>query len=398
MSTVYLHIGTAKTGTTAIQRFLPMNRALLNRQDYDHPLMPFHFPRMGDGRNAHFLTLWDDKSKWADRWDKGFAVIRDAAEQFGHIIMSDEVLWAEGAKEGFWERVTEGFSKIGIRLNIVVYLRRQDEMAESHWNQMVKGKPKLSQSFSEFVTAGEYEATFPLEYDKGLDRIAAFVGKDRIFVRAYEKAQFAEGSLFADFLDAVGLSLTDEYVLPEHIVNTRLPENVVEIKRLINMVDSYKDEEVPNYFREIIRQAYGLETLNEIPEHKTGRFSSEERQKFMMRFAEGNAYVAREYLHRANGRLFEEEPQPLPQYEPDEKELMRDAVRVLAGASVYEYQKRRETERQVSELSKQVEALEGKIHSQSEHTRALESKISELYNSAPFRAYRKLRKPKGEAL
>lgn len=392
MSTVYLHIGTAKTGTTAIQRFLPMNQELLNRQDYDHPLMPFHFPRMGDGRNAHFLTLWNDETKWAKRWDKGFAVIREAAERFGHIIMSDEVLWAAGAQDGFWERVTEGFSQIGVDLKIVVYLRRQDEMTESHWNQMVKGKPKLSQGFSEFVTAGEYEATFPLEYDKGLDRIASLVGKENMIVRAYEKGQFVEGSLFADFLDAVGLKLTDEYVFPEHIVNTRLPENVVEIKRLINTVDSYKDEAVPNYFREIIRQAYGLETLNEIPEHKVGRFSAEERREFMARFAEGNAYVAREYLHRANGRLFEEEPQPLPKYEPDEKELMQDAVRVLAGASVYEYQKRRELEGQVRELSGKIEELESVIREHYMQTKEIEKQMNELYNSAPFRAYRKLRR------
>ncbi|MBR1634520.1 MAG: hypothetical protein IJ682_05590 [Lachnospiraceae bacterium] len=394
MSTVYLHIGTAKTGTTAIQRFLPMNREILNRWDYDHPLMPFHFPRMGDGRNAHFLTLWNDDSKWAKRWDKGFAVIKEAAERFGHIIMSDEVLWAAGAQDGFWERVTDGFSRTGVELVIVVYLRRQDEMAESHWNQMVKGKPKLSQGFSEFVTAGEYEASFPLEYDKGLDRIASFVGKDNIIVRAYEAGQFIEGSLFADFLDAVGLSLTDEYAFPEHVVNTRLPENVVEIKRLINTVDSYKDAEVPNYFREVIRQAYGLEMLNEIPKHKVGRFSAEERRSFMERFEPGNAYVAREYLHRATGRLFEEEPKPLPKYEPDEKELMRDAVRVLAGASVYEYRKWRELEAQVLKLNEQMDALERRAAEQSSQMKKLKKQMDEMFNSAPFRALRKLKKSK----
>ena len=126
MSTVYLHIGTAKTGTTAIQRFLPLNRGILNANGYEYPDMPFHFPRIGHGRNAHFLSLYElysDKEKWADRWDRGFEVVQEAMK-YDKVVMSDEILWAMHTRDGYLERMVKGFEKIGADLKIVVYLRR----------------------------------------------------------------------------------------------------------------------------------------------------------------------------------------------------------------------------------------------------------------------------------
>ena len=263
-------------------------------------------------------------------------------------------------------------------------------MAESHWNQMVKGKPKLSESFYEFVTKGVY-ADFPLNYDKGIDRLAEVFGKDSVIIRIYEKQQFLKGSLFSDFLKAVGLDPEDEWKKPEHVVNTRLPENVVEIKRMINTVDSYRDEDVPNFFREIIRQSYSLESQNEVPEQKTGRFSDETRRRYMRQFEEGNAYVAREYLNRATGALFVAPLSELPQWEPDGWEMMKDMVRVLAGADVYHYKKSKELAKENKELRKRVDELEAGLVDASQRMADMQKRLTEVYNSAIFRAYRMLR-------
>ena len=391
MSTVYLHIGTAKTGTTAIQRFLPLNQALLNEKGWAFPEMPFHFPRIGEGRNAHFLTTYyEDDPELRKRWDEGFATVKEALSHYDRVILSDENLWRVHAGIGFLEKVKSEFDKLDTTVKIVVYFRRQDQMAESHWNQMVKGKPKLSQSFFEFITKGEY-ADFPLEYDKGLDRLSEVFGEENLIVRVYEKQQFVQGDLFKDFLEAVGLPLDADWKNPEHVVNTRLPENVVEIKRLINGVDSYRNPEVPNFFREIIRNAYGLEMQKEIPEQKTGRFSDEARKKYMNHFEEGNARVAREYLHRATGRLFVEPLTDLPKWEPDGWEMMKDVVRVLAGADVYHYAKYKELKKENKELSKRITQLEADLADASRRMAQQKSHVNEMYNSALFRAYRAIR-------
>ena len=73
---------------------------------------------------------------------------------------------------------------------------------------------------------------------------------------------------------------------------------------------------------------------------------------------------------------------------------MRDAVRVLAGASVYEYRKRRELEAQVLKLNEQMDALERRAAEQSSQMKKLKKQMDELFNSAPFRALRKLKKSK----
>ena len=168
--------------------------------------------------------------------------------------------------------------------------------------------------------------------------------------------------MFADFLQILGLGLWDEYRQPAHVSNLRLPDNVVEIKRLINSIDSYQKKGIPNFYWDAIRKAYGLGTMKEIPEHKAGMFSPEEREEYMSQFAESNAHVAKEYLNRADGKLFYGELSELPKWQMDEREMLMDIIRVFAGADVYLYQRQEE----------------------------LAAELRELYNSLPFRAYRKL--------
>ena len=392
MGTVYLHIGTAKTGTTAIQRFLPLNQSKLNQQGFVFAEMPFHFPRIGEGRNAHFLTMYQEEDEIAKkRWEEGFSTLAEVSKRFDKIILSDENLWRIHAKEGFLDTLKTEFGKLNLSVRVIVYFRRQDQMAESHWNQMVKGKPKLNQSFREFVTKGEY-ADFPLDYDAGLRRLERVFGKENLIVRVYERGQFVDGDLFADFLDAIGVEYDKEtWAKPEHVVNTRLPENVVEIKRWINSVDAYRAEDVPNFYREVIRQAYGLENQNVVPQQKTGRFSDEARRRYMRRFEEGNARIAGEYLNRANGSLFLEPLTGLPQWHPDGWDMMGDVVRVLAGADVYHYHRCKELQKENKALRKKADELEANLADASRRMADLERRLNELYNSFPFRMYRALR-------
>ncbi len=391
MSTVYLHIGTAKTGTTALQRFFVSNRSRLNKKDFDHPIMPFHFPRMADGRNAHFLTLWQEADS-DERWNKGFEVIKEACGLYGNVTMSDEVLWAQCANDGFLEAVRKGFDSVGAEVKIIVYLRRQDEMVESHWNQMVKGKLKLTEDFDSFVGSGGYDRLFPLDYKAVLDRISACFGRENIIVRPYEREQFKDGSIYADFLDILGLEPDDEYEISEYAVNTRLPWEVVEIKRVINSIDSYRDPDMPNFFREVIKDAYGLELSKELPDIRTGRFSGEQRQKFIARYEEGNALVAREYLNKADGILFINKPKDLPRWEPKPAEIHKDIIRVLAGAAVYEYKKRRELEAKVNKLSEKV----SRLLAQEKDIKDLKDQIKNLTASFPFKLSRRLKGSKEE--
>ena len=303
MKTLYLHIGTAKTGTTSLQKFFAINRDILRKKGFDFPEMPFHFEDVGQkNRNGHFLTLFGGEDP-EGKWKQGFAAIEEAFRSHEKVIISDEQIWIVQVKDGFWEQVCAQAKRMGAQLKVIVYLRRQDEIAESHWNQKVKGRPKLSSTFSEFINEGGYDF-FPLDYGRTIDHVASHVGRDNLRVRVFERQQFSGGSLFTDFLEFLGLGLTEEYKMPGHVSNLRLPDNVVEIKRLINSIESYQKDSIPNFYWDAIRQAYGLGTMKEIPVHKSGMFSREEREEYLNRFAESNAHVAREYLGREDGTLF----------------------------------------------------------------------------------------------
>lgn len=53
--TLYVHVGTTKTGTTAIQSFLIDNQELLNQKGYCYPLFPYRYQDVSERRNAHFM-------------------------------------------------------------------------------------------------------------------------------------------------------------------------------------------------------------------------------------------------------------------------------------------------------------------------------------------------------
>ena len=284
--TVYIHAGTPKTGSTALQDFLPENQRILNREGFVFPEVPFSFRGVAAHQTAHFLAVWEPDGSVPDEWDQGFAVMEEALSRYENVIFSDEQVWWRQHKEGFWEEVTRRVAAMDATLKVIVYLRRQDDQVESFYNEKVKGMPKLTLTFSEYLSEG-WNDYFPLDYAAELDRFAHYIGKDNLIVRSYEKGHFIGGNIFADFLDALGLTLTDAYKLPERHANTRWPERIVEVKRMVNAASSYHRRRVPNFYRDAIEEAYGIGTAKEFPVQEYGMFSSEERAAFMAQYEEG---------------------------------------------------------------------------------------------------------------
>lgn len=54
MKTLYLHIGTPKTATSSIQKFLAENWDVLQKHGYFFPESTHIYPRVNARRNAHF--------------------------------------------------------------------------------------------------------------------------------------------------------------------------------------------------------------------------------------------------------------------------------------------------------------------------------------------------------
>ena len=354
MSRIFIHAGTPKTGTTALQEFLPKNQAVLNKYGYAFPEVPFYFRGVSPHQTAHFLAMWENGEPVSKEWDEGFEIMRKALLSHENIIFSDEQVWWRQHKDGFWEEVMKRVESMGAELYVVVYLRRQDLQVESFYNEKVKGMPKLTCTFFEYISGGMNDY-FPLNYATELDRFASYIGKEHLIVRTYEKGHFIGGNIFSDFLNAVGLSLTDEYVLPNKNPNTRWPEHVVEAKRHANAAISYHKRKVPNFYRDAIETAYGIGESDKLPEQKLGMFSLDERRDFMQKYEEGNAYVARNYLGRPDGVLFYEDLGDFPKWIPEYKLLREDSIRMLSGADTLIFERQDRLERDVGDFLREID-------------------------------------------
>ena len=111
MSTIYLHIGTMKTGTTAIQKFLTANRDYLEMLGCTYPKIQVGLSEKYKIRNGHFLVYPSDEEKTLDEEQvlrEGFLQLKAAARQFDTVLLSDELIWHHWLKQpDFWQRLIQ---------------------------------------------------------------------------------------------------------------------------------------------------------------------------------------------------------------------------------------------------------------------------------------------------
>ena len=148
MPTLYLHIGTPKTGTTALQNFLPANEEVLEQHGICYPDFGFRYTGLGVHRNGHFLVTGNYKDEFGNRvpekeeadYQEGLRKLEETGKKFSKIILSDEGIWKQSItdRENFWERLNKDLKRIGFDIKIVVYFRRQNLFVQSHWAHKIK--------------------------------------------------------------------------------------------------------------------------------------------------------------------------------------------------------------------------------------------------------------------
>lgn len=332
MATVYLHIGTMKTGTTAIQSFMRENKEQLARQGYCYPYFDLGFPGIYNNRNAHFLVFKSKKKDEAEREqeEKGineaaYQKLVKLAKRYQNIVLSDEVIWHLSKKrDNYWVELVEQFRKIGCDLKVVVYLRRQDLLVQSLWNQKVKSFPGLTMKFQDYIDQDKF-FYYPLDYYSHLMKIAEGVGKENVKVRVYEKEQFegSQNDIFSDFLETIGVEYNDGFTRKKIIPNPGLEGNYLEMKRILNEVPEYKQTD--DFLKRSMIAASNCRSEDEKQE-KTSLFRYEDQLAYMAKYEESNRKIAIEFLDRADGVLFREPIERLRTWEPDYETMYRDII------------------------------------------------------------------------
>lgn len=330
MSTLYLHIGTPKTGTTSLQRFFIKNRSALRNKGCKFPVFKYD-TGVHISHNGRFLSPATKDKKFVQNC---FENIYQLAEKYPKIILTEELLWnTVGNNKKFWEELNKNLSDHSITLKVIVYLRRQDEYIISLWGQKIKGRKSKKITFDKFLKNRNEKKH--LDYYEYLCNIASVIGKKNVIVRPYEFCQFQGGSnnIFSDFLQAIGIECDESFKFPERLFNESLKGNVLETKRFLNMIPEFnvKADEFRSYFWEIQQ-----EMKNEGKLKNCSTFLNNEREKFMSEHKISNSLTAREFLNRQDGMLFLE---PLPQNDAKEKFYTVDEIKIVLDKLILKLKK-----------------------------------------------------------
>ncbi|MCH5266853.1 MAG: hypothetical protein J1E62_00805 [Lachnospiraceae bacterium] len=307
MKTLYLHIGTPKTGTTAIQYFCHTNYDILLQRGLCYPDLGFRFPGIGQNRNAYFLShrhydaqknrLYDAEER---ERESGFAKLEKLFSRYNTVVLSDEHIWnEEEIDETRLKEIQERVAKMGAVVKVIVYLRRQDQVIESYWAQQVKEDLQLS--FSKYIKENKY-TYFQLDYQKRLQVFANALGKENVIVRCYEKGQYqgAEHTILSDFLSIFGVESAGNFRNSNTVQNVSLHGIYLEVKRLLNQNPAYQTKQ--NFIVKWLQKVQ--ESREKTAYIKVNYFSDKQREEYLARYESGNKYIAKEFLGREDGILF----------------------------------------------------------------------------------------------
>lgn len=344
MNTLYVHIGTTKTGTTAIQSFCIDNGEVLKSKGYCYPLFPYRYQDVSERRNARFL-IEEAEDVRAGIFREGMDKIRELFMEYPNIILSDEGIWSGQYEQRvrMWRALKAEAKEAGFRVKVIVYLRRQDMYLISGWNQMVKsgigngaGKP-----WKDYVD--DLVSINKMKYAAHLKKIVAFWGKKNLIVRRFEPKRFVGGSIYADFLNAVGLEMTEEYKIEQPVRNVRLAGNTHEIQRVLNGMPGMEPA-YHSFFRQALLSYADLSG----EQYPCEMFSKAEAEAFMDKYKEENREVAQEYF--GGGELFEAGWKDVPKWEKDNPYMQDDMIRFVGACCMQLMEENRKLAQQLAEL------------------------------------------------
>jgi hypothetical protein len=279
-----------KTGTSAIQYFMHKNRKkFLNDSG-------ICYPNTGLWHDfSHHLFAFSTIGWFGHTEKELFKLFSKMKKELGDVektILSSECLFKSPLKENFkilLRLINDQFEQV----KVIVYVRRQDKWVESRHRHSIFSGNELP---LEKLVRPHF-----CSYKQFIDHWATVFNPKNIIVKAYEKAQFTDGTIFSDFLSILNLKITDNYEFPPNDVNVSLHNDELDFKQLCNRIGFLSD---------------GADDLNKLLCEHTARTTQIEKAKYLLspqdrfnlinRYEEVNNSIAKEYLNRQDGKLFYE--------------------------------------------------------------------------------------------
>lgn len=230
-----IHIGAPKTGTTAAQRFFTSAAPALAARGVLYPDVCLR----GYGHHDLAFLVGGGYPDWATPQPRDLDSLaadldRALRSESPLVVLSSEDFYLQpepAALRALIER-----SRSGRAIQVLAYVRRQDHMAVSWYNQAVK-----AQGFTGSFEECERLTSHLWDYSRQLAPWAAAFGDDALRVRVYEPARLVGGDIVLDVLSALDIDPAG-LERPSAPVNTNLSRDILEFQRQINRLPLTREQ------------------------------------------------------------------------------------------------------------------------------------------------------------
>lgn len=311
-----LHIGTEKTGTTALQTALSSQRSYLSSNgvwyaktpgDFNCRSLAAAFTRLGS-RDDYILKFGlTEPEKFAEWRRKLLDEIRQeittARDRCNSYILSSEHFSSKVMRDADVTDLAEYLRSEFEDIRVVCYLRRQDLMATSRINEGLRaGFPQ--RWFPNVANGGALPPLY--DYQALIKRWSVAFGESAIKLRIFERSELAGGSVIADFAETqLGLPLNQT---ESNNSNVALSHTAQVALMMFNQAMGLEPRlHVEKHRRELAKY---LESAAPGTDGKPTRASA---RSFYNHFKEGNRRLAQLYFQR--GQLFDESFDEYPELE-----------------------------------------------------------------------------------
>lgn len=336
-----LHIGTEKTGTSTIQRFLSLNRGAFLQ---DGVVYPAATGRNG-GSQWGFVACANDRTWETDvgaalgiataEAQEGYraALRRELQREFAAAARADTLLISSehfhsrlGSPEAI-ARLRDYLAPWVAEFVVVLYLRRQDRVAVSHYSTKIKSgnaAPVL------FPGAPKGVQPYYFDYERIYQNWCAVFGAAALRVRLFEPATFAGGDLLSDFCAAAELQAAGKQRPPpqNEALDSAAAAFLLEVNRqLPNLVDGKRNAERDALARLVASLCRG----------RIYPASRAAAQDFYQRFAASNQRLKELIFPDRAGPLFDEDfsdyPEGVDQLVPRYEDAVALAIRIWRASN-----------------------------------------------------------------
>lgn len=294
-STLYLHIGFEKTGSTAIQSFLEQNSVLLNKNyNLFYPesltkkrhikLAVLAAPRETTSSQKRLgIHSGDALTKFIDDFSKELSKgIYNAINHSKDIILSSEHLSSKVNTVEDLGKFADYLESFGIPIKIIAYVRRQDQFVLSRYNTWIKNGGVSQLRLNENSKILKYVDIIRLWESR--------FGKSKLIVKPYNPAKWKDQNIIYDFFDTLNKSINQDIIFQNKRQNSSLDsKGLMMLKALNEHLPLFKDGKI-NKLRGNLAN-----TISDLSIGAKIKLSNSDKHKILSKFKTENAILEKEF-------------------------------------------------------------------------------------------------------